>query len=60
MSKLQQTHRPLLKNNVLPFPSLQHAPRDPWRKRAWRTFGTLLVIAVMGALVVLMVSSFME
>ncbi len=34
-----------LKNNVLPFPSLRAAPKDPPPLTAWHVFGALLVLA---------------
>lgn len=43
MSKLQE---PVLKNNVLPFPSLQAAPKDPPRLTVWRGLGTLVLLGV--------------
>lgn len=35
-----------LRNNVLPFPSLQHAPRDVRPVSIGRVLGTLLAMAV--------------
>ncbi len=37
---------PSLKNNVLPFPALHAAPRDPPRPSVLRALGSLLAIAV--------------
>jgi hypothetical protein len=34
-----------LKNNVLPFPSLQHVPKDPPRITVWHTLGSLVILA---------------
>ena len=45
MPNVQQEDR-RLKNNVLPFPSLQAAPKDPPRHTAWRTLGALFVMAL--------------
>lgn len=35
---------PVMKSNILPFPSLQAAPRDPRRPSFWRGLGSLLVV----------------
>jgi hypothetical protein len=39
-----------LKSNVLPFPSLQAAPRDPPRPSAWRSLASLVVFLACMAL----------
>lgn len=46
MPKLQKDNEPIVKDNLLPFPSLQAAPRDPPRSTVWRG---LLSLALIGA-----------
>lgn len=35
-----------MKTNLLPFPALQAAPRDPPRPTVWRALGTLVMLAI--------------
>lgn len=60
MPKLQHDEKPVMKNNVLPFPALQHAPKDPPRPSIWRALGVLVVIALAVALVAMTVYSLIE
>jgi hypothetical protein len=45
VSQLQKDDKPTLKNNVLPFPSLQAAPKDPPRPTLFQGLVTLLMLA---------------
>lgn len=38
--------KPIMKNNVLPFPALQAAPRDPPKPTLLRALGTLLLLGI--------------
>ena len=45
MPKLQTDDKPSLKNNVLPFPALMAAPKDP-PPVLWRGLAGLVAIAI--------------
>lgn len=60
MRKLREDDQPVLKNNVLLFPSLQAAPRDPPRPSLWRSLGALAAFLVIAGLVMLTVLALFE
>lgn len=46
MSKLQEADEPRLKDNLLPFPALMAAPKDPPRPSVLRGFLWLAAVAL--------------
>ena len=53
MHKLREDDQPVMKNNVLPFPALQAAPRDPPKPTLLRGLTALLLLGLALGLYVL-------
>lgn len=60
MPKLPTRPEPLMKNNVLPFPALQAAPRDKRKPSVWRSLLALVVFGVAIMLVWTMILAFIS